>query len=259
MTPVAVTVAGMQDRLRAAPAADVELVLAELESAGASPVRTADLQQFLRLTSRELARTLTGVGGDVDAVARQIGAIQTILAQQSLLARVGPVIETVRLPELATAAADALPPELKARLAIEIDTSLSDVGAVRVARVLLQQVFQNLLLNAAESVRDSGAVTGLLRICCSVERTEAGEELLLQFRDDGEGIAEEDLPQVFARGYSTKSADTNSGIGLHWCANTVAALGGSLRAQSEGRGQGACMLLRLPLRRSVTDELAEAA
>ncbi|MEP7312473.1 MAG: CHASE4 domain-containing protein [Pseudomonadota bacterium] len=259
MTPVAVTVVGLQDRLRAAPAADVELVLAELESAGAESARTADLQQFLRLTSRELARTLSAAGAEVEVVARQISVIQTILAQQSLLARVGPVIEAVRLPELVSAAADALPSELKARLALGLDSSLAEVGAVCVARVLLQQVFQNLLLNAAESVRDGGATTGSLRISCNVERTDAGEELLLEFHDDGVGIAAEDLPQVFARGYSTKSAATNSGIGLHWCANTVAALGGSLRAHSEGRGQGARMLLRLPLRRPDTADLAEAA
>ena len=259
MTPVAVTVAGLQERLRSAPTADVELVLAELRGHGAAPERAADLQQFLQLTSRELAHTVSRVGGDVDVVARQIGAIQTILAQQSLLARVGPVVETVRLQDLAMAAADTLPRELKSQLAIVFDTSLRDVGAVRVARVLLQQVLQNLLLNAAESVRDGATAAGTLHISCSIEQAATGQLLLLQFRDNGEGITPEQLPHVFERGYSTKSVDTNSGIGLHWCANTVAALGGSLQALSAGKGQGACLQLRLSLLRPEADTMAEAA
>lgn len=157
------------------------------------------------------------------------------------------------------AAADALPPELKAVLAIEFDPSLRDLGAVRVPRVLLQQVFQNLLLNAAESVRDGGVAAGVLRLMCTVERTADGAQLLLEFRDNGGGIDPGQLAHVFARGYSTKSADTNSGIGLHWCANTMTALGGSLRAHSDGKGQGACLQLRLTLLRPEADTMAEAA
>jgi len=52
---------------------------------------------------------------------------------------------------------------------------------------------------------------------------------------------------VFDEGYSTKSRDTNYGIGLHWCANAIAALGGRIWAVSEGPGFGASMHLVVPL------------
>jgi two-component system, NtrC family, sensor kinase len=52
---------------------------------------------------------------------------------------------------------------------------------------------------------------------------------------------------VFDKGFSTKSRDTNYGIGLHWCANAIAALGGRIWATSDGPGCGASMHLILPL------------
>ena len=52
---------------------------------------------------------------------------------------------------------------------------------------------------------------------------------------------------VFEKGFSTKSKGTNYGIGLHWCANAISALGGRIWAASDGPGLGASMHLVLPL------------
>ena len=52
---------------------------------------------------------------------------------------------------------------------------------------------------------------------------------------------------MFEKGFSTKSRETNYGIGLHWCANAVAALGGRIWAASEGPGQGASLHVLVPL------------
>jgi sensor histidine kinase regulating citrate/malate metabolism len=52
---------------------------------------------------------------------------------------------------------------------------------------------------------------------------------------------------MFEKGFSTKSRETNYGIGLHWCANAIAALGGRIWAASDGPGLGASMHLLLPL------------
>jgi len=61
------------------------------------------------------------------------------------------------------------------------------------------------------------------------------------------GIAADNLQRVFDKGFSTKSRETNYGIGLHWCANAIGALGGRIWAASEGLGMGASMHLMLPL------------
>ena len=60
---------------------------------------------------------------------------------------------------------------------------------------------------------------------------------------------------VFSRGFSTKPRATNSGIGLHWCANTVMALGGRLSVESAGPQRGASFLLTLPLQRASVGDL----
>jgi signal transduction histidine kinase len=72
----------------------------------------------------------------------------------------------------------------------------------------------------------------------------------LSFTDNGQGIPEANLDRIFERGYSTRRIRTG-GIGLHWCANSLAGMGGSIWAMSGGPGQGATMIVRLPVQKKV--------
>ena len=82
----------------------------------------------------------------------------------------------------------------------------------------------------------------------------------LHFTDDGQGIPEDKLDRIFERGYSTRRAHSG-GIGLHWCANSLAGMGGGIFAISDGVGRGATMVVRLPVKKRVFkfDELRESA
>jgi signal transduction histidine kinase len=121
---------------------------------------------------------------------------------------------------------------------------------------MLQQVFQNLIQNAAEAARRTDGDRVRLAVSCAVERSESGDETLtLRFVDDGVGIRDEDLTRVFEKGYSTKSRDTNKGIGLHWCANSINALGGRMRAERAASG-GAMFYVTMPLLRSAATAMA---
>jgi signal transduction histidine kinase len=62
--------------------------------------------------------------------------------------------------------------------------------------------------------------------------------------DQGEGIAPEDLPQVFNYGFTTKP--DGNGFGLHASANLMRQLGGEIGIESEGRERGARVRLRFP-------------
>jgi sensor histidine kinase regulating citrate/malate metabolism len=64
---------------------------------------------------------------------------------------------------------------------------------------------------------------------------------------------------VFEKGFSTKSLETNQGIGLHWCANALNALGGRIWADSDGSGCGACLHFMVPLADREMTALAGAA
>ena len=138
------------------------------------------------------------------------------------------VIEPVRLTELVAQSLEIVPDSCRQRLTVDTDEALRGLGVVRVARTVLRLILQNLIINAADAVRDAGKEKGVLR----AERARScaaatGEQLHLQCRDDGVGIAPQNLERVFEKGFSTKSPETNHGIGLHWCANAINALGGT--------------------------------
>jgi signal transduction histidine kinase len=166
------------------------------------------------------------------------------------------VVEQVALDTVVARGLEMVAPAMLQRLRLELDGSLAALGALPLPRMLLQQVVQNLALNAAEAARAGG---GTLRISARLPEDDGDETLVLHFVDDGNGIEPSHLPRVFEKGFSTKSTGTNLGIGLHWCANALHAVGGSLRADSQGVGHGATLEVRLPVHRSTGKAIARAA
>ncbi len=247
MTPIGVRLAGLAQRLRSAPAADAERAAAELPGGAIDAQRRTDLQEFLRLACKEVAATVRSAEDDVAVMTRQAGAIESMLAEQVRSARNEHVIEAVRLTELLAQALEIVPDAHRQRLAVHSDESLRRVGVVRVARTILRLVLQNVIINAAEAVRDAGKEKGFLRVSAEIMHEADQEKLQLVCEDDGVGIAEPNLARLFDKGFSTKSPETNQGIGLHWCANAIGALGGRIWAASNGPGCGASMHVMVPL------------
>ena len=259
MTPIGVRLANLRERLLAAPSDDAEQAVAELQAGPVDPQRSADLEEFLRLACRELAGTVRSAQADVEVMTRQATAIQTALAEQMRSARNEHVIEPVRLTELVAQSLEIVPDSCRQRLVVDADDTLRKLGVVRVARTVLRLILQNLIINAADAVRDAGKEKGVLRVSAEITREAEHQQLHLRFQDDGVGIPAHNLERVFEKGFSTKSPETNHGIGLHWCANAINALGGRIWAASEGPGRGASMHLLVPLVARETMSLAGAA
>ena len=70
----------------------------------------------------------------------------------------------------------------------------------------LQQVFVNILLNALHAVRQNGKV--------AIHVIEQQEHVVVRVLDDGVGIREQDLPQIFNPFFSTKDEGEGTGLGL---------------------------------------------
>ena len=259
MTPIGVRLSGLSQRLRQAPTADAQQAVEELELGAPDATRRADLEQFMRMACVEFARTIRSAQEDVAVLTRQTGLVQSALSEQMRSTRNQHVIEPVRLADLVTQALEVVPDACRQRLLIDTDESLRKVGVVRVARTVLRLVLQNLVINASDAVRDAGKDRGVLRVSAEIVRDAGREQLHLQCQDDGVGIPAANLDRVFEQGFSTKSRGTNYGIGLHWCANAVAALGGRIWAASDGPGQGACVHLLLPLPAPASEPCVEAA
>jgi two-component system NtrC family sensor kinase len=247
MTPLGVRVSKLGERLRGAPVEDLIRASAELEGADSPTERSRDLKTFMHLGCREMAACVEASRNDLEVIQRQATLVQSALSELMQSTRNEQVIETVRLHDLVSQTLEIVPDACKQRLLVDADESLRQVGAVCVARTVLRLVLQNLIINAADAVRDAGHERGVLRLGAEIVREDEREQLHLRCEDNGVGIARGDLERVFDKGYSTKSKDTNYGIGLHWCANAIAALGGRIWAASEGPGLGASLHLMVPL------------
>jgi signal transduction histidine kinase len=93
----------------------------------------------------------------------------------------------------------------------------------------LETVVDNLLANAASFAQTEG----LVRL--TLQRHEGRVDIAVS--DDGPGIAQEDLPHVFERFFTTRRHDKGTGLGLALVRAIVEAHGGQVSVKSEpGRG-----------------------
>jgi heavy metal sensor kinase len=145
----------------------------------------------------------------------------------------------VDLAERARAAVELVTPLARAR-GLRLHCELAPAPALGDAE-RLDQVLTNLLTNAMDYNKDEGEV----RVTTHIEPGAA----VLTVADTGQGIAAEDLPQVFARFWradkSRARARGHSGLGLAIAKAIVDAHGGSIGVASE-LGVGTTFTVRLP-------------
>jgi PAS domain S-box-containing protein len=79
-----------------------------------------------------------------------------------------------------------------------------------------------------------------------VTATDPAALIRVEVEDNGEGIAAENLARLFTHGFTTRKS--GHGFGLHSCALAAKAMGGTVRAQSDGPGKGARFTLDLPFK-----------
>lgn len=245
VTPINVRLTTLSERMKIAPVDYLEKAVAELETRSASPERRADLVRFVQLAGRDLARLMRDTREDIRSIGVQVEHIQQILREQERFSHASRVVEGVDMGQVIRLAADGLSPQLQSAAPLEVDPSVASVGTVRGPRVEIQQIVANLLLNAAESIVSHGETQGRIAVRALRDETDNSVFAHFVFEDNGAGIRADDLAHMFNRRFSTKQR--GSGVGLHWSANAVAALGGRLYAESAGIGHGARLHLILPL------------
>jgi len=107
----------------------------------------------------------------------------------------------------------------------------------------LEQVFLNLLTNAIKFTPDGGRVRVALR--------RSGSSVLVEVIDNGQGIKRQFLPYVFERFRQADSTYTRRigglGLGLAIVRHLVELHGGTVTADSQGKGRGSVFTVRLPV------------
>jgi len=112
------------------------------------------------------------------------------------------------------------------------------IPPIRLAPVLMNQVFTNLVKNSLEAMEGG---PGTLTITGKA----AGEQLLVSIADTGPGMDAETLEKLFEPFFSTKGVLGN-GLGLAIAKSNIEAHGGTIECVS-GPGKGAEFLIRLPM------------
>jgi CheY-like chemotaxis protein/anti-sigma regulatory factor (Ser/Thr protein kinase) len=149
----------------------------------------------------------------------------------------------VQLPEVVEAALATIRPSATAKgIALELFcSSFTEPIAADPAR--LQQIIWNLLSNAVKFTPEGGTIE------VTAARTPTGVEITV--RDTGQGIDADFLPFVFDRFRQADATTTRRhgglGLGLAIVRHLVELHGGTVRAESAGRGRGATFVVFLPI------------
>lgn len=126
----------------------------------------------------------------------------------------------------------------------------SDLPQVLMDPSQIQQVFMNMIINAAEAMNGTGRLTITTR---HVPEDRAVE---IEFTDTGHGIKQEDLDRIFDPFFTTKEVGHGTGLGLAISYGIVKEHRGTITVQSE-EGHGATFTIRLPV--TVDQEAAHRA
>jgi len=116
----------------------------------------------------------------------------------------------------------------------------------------IRQVLTNLLSNAVKYSSESTTILVTVSV--------AEDVATVRVRDEGIGLAPEELAQLFRRGYRASGALNvrGGGLGLYLAQGLVAAHGGRMWAESAGHGLGSTFAFTLPIGTTESEGAAAA-
>ncbi|MBD2042775.1 PAS domain S-box protein [Microcoleus sp. FACHB-672] len=187
-----------------------------------------DLEEHLTEDTRHQMNLLRG------RVHRMEALIEALL-QYSRVGRIKSALETVSVADLLEDVLDSLAPP--ASFTVEVEP---EMPALETERLLLEQVFANLIGNAIKhNHRQAGHV--------KISVKDLGDFYEFAVADDGPGIAPEYHEKVFVIFQTLEARDKveNTGIGLSLVKKTVENQGGTVKLASQA-GQGATFSFTWP-------------
>jgi signal transduction histidine kinase len=127
-------------------------------------------------------------------------------------------------------------------------TVVKDYGALPDVECLpsqLNQVFLNLLVNAAQAIPENGQGTITVRTAAD------GDNVRIEISDTGCGIAPENIQKIFDPFFTTKPVGTGTGLGLSLSYGIIQRHHGRIEVGSEV-GRGTTFRITLPIRHPAT-------
>jgi two-component system, NtrC family, sensor kinase len=124
-------------------------------------------------------------------------------------------------------------------LKAEKDTAFADSNQ-------LQQVFLNIIMNAADVLKDYDPVRNHPSNDILITTDNRGDSIEIRFIDNGPGIEEDRIQHIFDPFYTTKDPGRGTGLGLSVSYMIIESQGGSIRAESV-RDKGTSIIINLPV------------
>ena len=125
---------------------------------------------------------------------------------------------------------------------IQIVREFSEVPELSLDRHKLMQILVNLVQNARQAC--AGSTQAHAQIWVRIGMASA-KFVYVEVRDNGVGIAPENLNRIFSHGFTTRK--DGHGFGLHSAALAAKEMAGTLTVSSPGLGHGAVFVLQIPV------------
>lgn len=112
-----------------------------------------------------------------------------------------------------------------------------DVRSITCAPSSINQVFMNLITNAAQATDEDGEIL--------LTTTQLEDSVKIEVRDNGEGISVENAEKIFDPFFTTKEVGQGTGLGLSIVQRIISEHGGTISVDSK-EGVGTCFTVILP-------------
>ncbi|MGE5893926.1 MAG: ATP-binding protein [bacterium] len=229
--------------------------LTEIKMAEEQMMQSEKLSALARLSagvSHEIGNPLTSISSYVqilkdmdfddftrealETISRHINRIATIVRQMSSFTKAKQEqIEPLSVKEIIDATLQLVKYDKRTKNIKISEDIASDVPKVKAGSDQLEQVFINIVLNAADAMPDGGELT--------IRAFRNHNTVDIEFRDTGKGIAREHLEKIFDPFFTTKEKGT--GLGLSVSYTIVRSFGGAILVSSTP-GEGSVFTVRLP-------------
>ena len=214
---------------------------ADLPGFFANDPQGKQLPSYLASLATRLTQEQVKILSEAEALMGNIQHIKEVISMQQSTAKTVGLTETLPVVDMVE---DALRLNLGAldRHSVRLVREYSPVPPVSVEKHKVLQILVNLIRNAKYACDDSGRDDK--QITLRVANSDGTVKISVE--DNGVGIAPENLTRIFGHGFTTRKE--GHGFGLHSGALAAKDLGGTLKAFSNGSGQGAVFTLELPLK-----------
>ncbi|MGQ9733335.1 MAG: ATP-binding protein, partial [Candidatus Zipacnadales bacterium] len=190
----------------------ITTALRERDKEGIDSQRQAELQQYLALALQHSAKALKTASDNLVQLDRQVSLIERILVEQDIFSRQQTSLEVVNLSAALDEALKLMPLGAQEAITLHRDPSLASSEPVKVGRFGFVQALANLLNNSAQATVPGRAEPINVWVRAFRDSQDHRPMVVIEIKDDGQGIAPALLERVFERGFSTKGG---SGLGLH--------------------------------------------